>query len=339
MGRNKKKKQSDNSLSLGKKLGLILLLSCSLVATGVFAALSLSNPAGLVFTVPAGILAFVLLLILLKDYKIEEKGKKAKTAKATKPVKWYLDKFLAGLVPVLVIAALMMIVAYSEEDNPVLYVTGFLIFPVLSISISPNAVLYSLKDLKDWKKIFYGKGNLENFKDNKDFYKVKPPLPYERRIYWAVVKEQFLNVSTVLVIMFLISVITIIVMMRGIPGGVTPGNLIEAIIYVRAKRAMGYRFFVLLLIVVFGFPVFVWYVTNAVSKLRIISKHEYIAYHAVVARVNGYVMYINSDDGRKYKYDYCSLIGMRAKQVDNTPATLVFIPDDVLFFPDEVIEK
>ena len=338
MGRNKKKKQSTNSLSLGKKLGLILLLSCSFVATGIFAALSFNNTAALVFTVPAGILSFVSLLILLKDYKIEEKGKAAKKAKTTKPVKWYVDKFLAGLVPILVIAALVMIVTYSEEDNPVLYVTGFLMFPVLSIAISPNAVLYSLKDMKDWKKIFYGKGNLENFKDNEEFYKIKPPLPYERRIYWAVVKEQFLNVSTVLVIMFLISVITILRMMRGIPDGITPGNLIGAIIYVRAKRAMGFRFFVFLFICVFGFPVFVWYVTNAISKLRIISKHEYIAYHAVVASVNGYVMYINSDDGRKYKYDYCSLIGMRAKQVKDTPATLVFIPDDVLMFPDDVFK-
>ena len=336
MTHGKKKNQSSNSLSNGKKLLIILLLSCSLVATGVFAALSLSNAAALVFTVPAGILAFVSLLILLKDYKIEEKGKKAKTIK---PVKWYIDKLLAGLVPVLVIAALVLIIMYSEEDNPVLYVTGFLIFPVLSIAISPNAALYSLKDLKDWKKIFYGKGNLGNFKDNKDFYSIKPPLPYERRIYWAVVKEQFLNVSTVLVIMFLISVITILRMMRGVPDGIAPGNLIGAILYVRAKRAMGFRFFVFLFICVFGFPVFVWYVTNAISKLRIISKHEYIAYHAVVAHVNGYVMYINSDDGRKYKYEYCSLIGMKAKQVKDTPATLVFIPDDVLMFPDKIFEK
>ena len=141
MGRNKKKKQSDNSLSLGKKLGIILLLSCSLVATGVFGALSINNTAALVFAVPAGILAFVSLMILLKDYKIEEKGKKAKTIK---PVKWYIDKLLAGLVPVLVIAALVLIITYSEEDNPVLYVTGFLIFPVLSIAISPIAALYSL---------------------------------------------------------------------------------------------------------------------------------------------------------------------------------------------------
>ena len=335
MGRNKKKKQSDNSLSIGKKLGLILLLSCSLVATGIFAALSFSNTAAIVFAVPAGILAFVSLLILLKDYKREENGKKARKANATKPVKWYIDKFLAGLVPVLVIAALVLIITCSEEDNPVLYVTGFLIFPVLSIAISPNAALYSLKDMKDWKTIFYGKGNLGNFKDNKDFYSIKPPLPYERKIYWAVVKDQFLNVSTVLVIMFLISVITILRMMRGVPDGIAPGNLIGAIIYVRAKRAMGFRFFTFLVICVFGFPVFVWYVTNAISKLRIISKHEYIAYHAVVSRVNGYVMYINSDDGRKYKYDYCSLIGMRAKQVKDTPATLVFIPDDVLMFPDK----
>lgn len=335
MGRNKKKKQSRNSLSNGKKLIIILLLSCSLVAFGICAALSFNNVAALTFVVPTGILAFVLFFVLLKDYKIEKKGKRTKEAKTAK---WYIDKFLAGLVPVLVIAALVMIVSYSEEDHAELYVAGFLMFPVLSIAISPNAALYSLKDMKNWKQIFYGKGNLENFKDNKDFYKVKAPLPYERRIYWAVVKDQFLNVATVLVIMILISVIAILKMMRGVPGGVTPGHLIEAIIYVRAKRAMGFRFFTLLIIAVFGFPIFVWYVTNAISKLRIISKHEYIAYHAVVESVNGYVMRINSD-GREYRYDYCTLIGMKAKQVKNTPATLVFIPDDVLMFPDEVFEK
>lgn len=335
MGRNKKKKQSRNSLSNGKKLIIILLLSCSLVAFGICAALSFNNVAALTFVVPTGILAFVLFFVLLKDYKIEKKGKRTKEAKTAK---WYIDKFLAGLVPVLVIAALVMIVSYSEEDHAELYVAGFLMFPVLSIAISPNAALYSLKDMKNWKQIFYGKGNLENFKDNKDFYKVKAPLPYERRIYRAVVKDQFLNVATVLVIMILISVIAILKMMRGVPGGVTPGHLIEAIIYVRAKRAMGFRFFTLLIIAVFGFPIFVWYVTNAISKLRIISKHEYIAYHAVVESVNGYVMRINSD-GREYRYDYCTLIGMKAKQVKNTPATLVFIPDDVLMFPDEVFEK
>lgn len=328
MGRNKKKIQSTDSLSIGKKLFLILLLSFSLVATGIFAAFSFGNAVALVFAVPAGILAFVLLFILLKYYEIEGKGK------TTKTVRWYIDKFIAGSVPILVIAALVMIVLYSEEDNAVLYATGFLVFPVLSIVISPNAALYSLKDLKGWKKIFYGKGNLEKFKDNKDFYKVKTPLSYERKIYWAVVKDQFLNVATVVVIMFLISVITILAMMRGVPGGVSPGNLIEAVIYVRARRSMGFMFFMLLFIAVFGFPIFVWYVTNAVSKLRIISKHEYIAYHAVVESVNGYVMRIDSD-GRKYKYDYCTLIGMKAKQVKKTPATLVFIPDDVLMFPDK----
>ena len=77
MGRNKKKKQSTDSLSIGKKLFLILLLSFSFVATGIFAAFSFGNAAALVFAVPAGILAFVSLFILLKDYKIGEKGKTA----------------------------------------------------------------------------------------------------------------------------------------------------------------------------------------------------------------------------------------------------------------------
>ena len=41
---------------------------------------------------------------------------------------------------------------------------------------------------------------------------------------------------------------------------------------------------------------------------------------------------------KQYKNKYCILVGMREKQIDNTPAVLIFIPDDVLVFPDEIFK-
>lgn len=59
-----------------------------------------------------------------------------------------------------------------------------------------------------------------------------------------------------------------------------------------------------------------------------------MAYHAVVKYMNSYNMKIDSD-GRRYEYKYGILVGMKEKQVHDTPAVLIFIPDDVLIFPDE----
>lgn len=38
-------------------------------------------------------------------------------------------------------------------------------------------------------------------------------------------------------------------------------------------------------------------------------------------------------------YKYGTLVGMKENQVNDTPATLIFIPDDVLIFPDEVLNS
>ena len=96
--------------------------------------------------------------------------------------------------------------------------------------------------------------------------------------------------------------------------------------------------FILLVIAVFGFPVLVYYLTNAIYKLRTVAGHKYMAYHAVVKSVNSYKIKIERD-GRKYEYKYGTLVGMKENQIKDTPATLIFIPDDVLVFPDEVVNS
>ena len=330
------KKKADKSLPIGIKLLLILLFSCSVVAFAVSAAFAFQDVYSLAIAVPSGIAAFVILMILLKDYKPADKAKsKKKTPKKT--TKWYVDKIIAALVLLGVVFAVFLIAVGAGENEPVMY-AGFLLSPLISILIAPNAVLYALKDMKDWKGIFYGKGNLGSFKDNKVFYWVKTPVAFEKRLFWAVVKDQILNIGAAITLMVFAAGAGLFSILTYDSHSVAPGDILGAIFYVRVRRGTGVMAFILLLVVVFGFPLFVYYITNAINKLRIIAGHKYMAYHAVVKSVNTYKVRIDSD-GRTYEYKYGTLVGMREKQVQDTPATLIFIPDDVLIFPDEVFEK
>ena len=182
-------------MPIGLKLLAIMLLSISTVAFAVSLAFAFLDIFSLVIAVPSGIIAFAMLLILLKDYKPADKknSKKKKTEKTTeKNAKWYIDKIIAALVVFGVLLAIFLIAVGYDENEAVMY-TGLLLFPFLSLLISPNAVFYSLKDMNGWKRIFYGKGNLEKYKDNKAFYWVKTPVAFEKRLFWAVVKDQILN--------------------------------------------------------------------------------------------------------------------------------------------------
>ena len=317
---------------MGLKLFLILLLSCAIVGTAVSAAFAFQNGYSLFIAVPSGIIAFITLLILLKDYKTQTGKKNQKTKKT---VRWYIDKFLAGFVMVWVITAVFLIAVGYDENEMVMY-AGFLMFPVISILIAPNAAMYAIKDTKGWKDIFYGKGNLENFKDNEDFYWMKTPVAFEKRVFWTIVKDQILNIFTAISFMIIAATAGLISILTYDSHSVSPGNIIGAVFYVRVRRGTGVMAFILLLVVVFGFPLFVYYITNAINKLRTVTTHKYLAYHAVVNSVNTYKIRIDNA-GRKYEYKYGTLVGMREKQIKDTPAVLIFIPDDVLIFPDEVI--
>jgi hypothetical protein len=316
-------KKTDKSLSTGKKLLVIMLLSCSLVMLGVSVGFAYLNIYSLFFAAPSGILAFVMLLILLKDYK---------PASKEKTTKWFVDKYLVALVTVWIISAIILIAVGCNKNETVMY-AGFLVLPLISILVAPNAALYALRDMKDWEKIFYDKGNLGEIKDNKDFYSIKAPVTFENRLFLAVVKDQILNIFTVISVMVVGAIAGLIAILIYDSLSVSPGDLFGAIVYVKLRQRTGLMAFILLLVVVFGFPIFVYYVTNVIYKLRIVAGHKYMAYHAIVNSMNNGQIKIDRDK-RKYNSKYCTLVGMREKEVNNTPAVLIFIPDDVFVFPD-----
>lgn len=300
-------------LSTGKKLLLILVLAPAIVGLGICTAYSFADITALIPALIAGIAAFISLTLLLKDRNRDGDPK---------PARWYVDKYLIALVPALIVGAFGLIAVGSDIERDELSVAGFAVLPCLSILIAPNAALYALKDQKTWKmNIFDEKGNLERFSDDQDFYMITPPIPNEKRLLRAVIKDQLLNVFTLVAVIFIMAAVNLYGLLNG-----------------RHARSEGMSFFVLLIIVVFGFPFFVYFVTNMISKIRIVLRHEYIVYHAIVKSVRDYHLQIDHN-GRRYKYDYCSCVGIKEKDIQDTRLTLIFVPDDLFVFPDKLISS
>ena len=331
---NKKK-----PLSTGKKLLVALLFSISVIFFGILLGFFIKYLyigitthdkdeifASLIFFIfpfICGLIFFITIMILLRDY---DRNKKEKNKK------WYIDKFLIALTPVWMTVAMVFFSFYFEEKQTIFLLFSIIIFLCIGILTTPNAVLYALNDMKNWKDIFYKKGNLNNHKRVDGFYRMQSPVSFERKIYFAVIKEQLLNISTIA--LFILFVIIMALFNGAYNSAGSPGNLVYAIIHTRSIRAEGYFFFAAVFFAAFWIPIFAYYITNALYKLRIVRRHEYIAYHAIVDNVDTFKIRI-SNSGVHYKYDYCSCVGIKSKNINKTEAILIFIPDDLLLFPDK----
>ena len=327
-----------NSLSTGKKLLVILLFSTSVIFLGVFLSFfikylyegitSHDNDAiiasFIIFIIPflLGIMFCITLMILLRDY---DRNKKEKNRK------WYVDKFLLALTPVWITVAMVFFSFFYEDSEGVYLIFSIIIFLCIGILTTPNVVLYALNDMKNWQEIVTKNGNLANCKKAHGFYKMYPPVSFERKIYFAILKDQILNIYTVaLVIIFFIAGA---LLSGSYQHAEIPGNIFYAILHTKSVRAEGYLFFGAVFFAAFWIPIFAYYITNAIYKFRIVKRHEYIVYHAIVDKVDTYKIRIKNS-GVHFEYNYCSCVGIKARDVNNTKAILIFVPDDMLLFPD-----
>lgn len=277
----------------------------------------------LAFALIPGLVFFITLTILMRDY---DKNKKEKN------IKWYIDKFFVSLTPVLITIATVLFSFYLEDNEVGYLLFSIVLFLIIGILVTPNVVLYALNDMKNWKDIFYKRGNLYKHKRVDGFYMMQAPVSFERKIYFAVLKEQLLNLHTVaLIIIFTVISYLFASFYKSI--GV-PGDLVYAIAHTKSVRAEGWGFFLSIFFAAFWIPIFAYYITNAVYKLRIVRRHEYIVYHAIVNKVDTFKIRINNKYVN-YKYDYCTCVGIKAKNINNTKAILIFVPDDLILFPDE----
>ncbi len=338
MGKKKTSKNTNDPnrgkpFPIGLALLLILLFSCTAVAACISLGFVID---ALIKVITEGeradmlavcILAFavltavllVLLYVLIRHRDTEKKNR-------------FTENFRDDVIIVFIFMAIgAAVTLFTLENKDIEFLIALAIFPAVGIISTPNAVRYALKDMEKWEKIFYGNGNLHRCKEDKNFYKVKTPVSFERKLFWAVLKNQVLDHATVIFLMLLIVNAGIVRMVNG-KHQAAPG-LIGAIVHVKIERSAGFLFFALVFIAAFGIPILAYYFTNAACRLRVVKKHKYIAYHAVVKSVRSYKICIN-DGGRHYTYKYTTCVGIREKNIHDTKAILIFIPDDVLVFPD-----
>lgn len=322
------KRKSRKKLPLALILIVILLFAAAFIFFGIctgflinsFFNKSINDIIGSIFsTILAGIVYIILLLILLRNSDNEN----------VKPLKWYINCILISLTINLIVSALTIITL--EEGNIINYIIGFCMFPLIGIITTPNIVKHVKSDTTSWKGILYKNGNLHKVKNSKDYYKVDTPVSYEKEILSAVYREQIKNILVVVGIMAFVIVIGIHYM---ITDHSYTGNVISDLMKLKAKRTFGFVFFVMLFFSSFGIPIIAYYISHALKKISVVKKHEYMAYHVIVPRVKNGKIYI-FDNNKHYEYKYCTCVGIKEKDVDFTPATLIFIPDDVLIFSDD----
>lgn len=321
---NKKRKE----LSIGILLILILLFTVIYLCFGIcigFLINAFLNESiddvliNLLFTLIVGIIYFVLLFILIRDKDIER----------IKPRKWYVNCILISLTVNLIITA-MTIFTLQPGDGIINYIIGFCIFPFIGIITTPNVVKYVKKDTEKWKSILYSKGNLHKIKESKDYYRLQTPVSFEKKILLEVYKHQILNILVVIGIMVFIIFLSVHHMISDYS---YTDNVVTNIIHTRANRRFGFIFFLMIIFLAFGIPIVAFYISNALKKIRVVKNHQYIAYHVIVSGVRDNKLTIYNKKIH-YTYNYCTCVGIKEEEIHNTPAILVFIPDDVLLFPD-----
>ena len=279
-------------------------------------------------TVISGIVEVAIMHALLKGYD--------KVAEKKKTLKWYFDKQLIPMFVVGITSALVLITTRNDDNEGLYRVIGAAMFPLMGITATPNVVRYALRKMKNWKDAFYKTGNLHKSKDSKDFYRVRKPLPCEGRMCFTVVRNQLMILVGVILIMLLI--VYAYISSRSVPDSVPAGDIAQSVIFVRRRRGQGPLFFMMIFVVTFAISIIAYCITYTAKKLRVILRHEYIAYHVIVKKVEDSTVTVDRD-GKVFHYKDCSCIGIQAKKINNTGATLVFIPDDVLLVPDEVVKK
>lgn len=322
------------NIETNKKIVLVILFPITLITFSICNGFFLDSLVGSViektasmdlgisglFTIVTGVAYFLLMHGLLKCYNKIDENKKT--------LKWKLDKYLIFTYVVEFISAIVLLTKQFGDRSKIFLIIGYAIFPLMGIIATLNIVRHTLKGMKDWEKRFYEKDDLNTMGDTTVFYKVNSPLSCERKIYFRVLRNQLLELTTVVLVMILIVIYCVHTL-----DSVTYDHILNAD-YSKRIAALKLTFIFMVFLFTVAIPIIAYCITGMTYELKVIRNHEYIAYHAVVKIADGSAITIEKD-GRLFSYKDYLCIGINAKKINNTNGTLVFIPDNVLFIPDE----
>ena len=242
----------------------------------------------------------------------------------------------------IVIALIVMMPAFALTDigfdskDTALIIVGFLLFVLDNIAITPIAVSSVRNDMKDWENAFYN-STLAKSKETEDYYLVETPLPFERKMFCAVLCRRLLG--TIFIALFIALCLFLLVRFGPIQYNLLHSDNIKGVLandsyrLYKARNAASCATLILYFVSPFILSIFAYLIAITICELKVISGHKYIAYRAIVNCVDSNGIKVAHDEMCYIAKDY-TLIGVRKNQLNFTPVTFVFIPDDVLVLPD-----
>lgn len=238
----------------------------------------------------------------------------------------------------ILIALIVMMPAFAltevgfDSKDTALIVVGLLIFIRDNIAITSIAVSSVRNDMKDWENAFYN-STLAKSKETEDYYLVETPLPFERKMFCAVLCWLLHGTIFIALCLFLL------VRFGPIQYKLLHSDNIKGVLandsyrLYKARNAASCATLILYFVSPFILSIFAYLIAETICKLKVISGHKYIAYRAIVNCVDSNGIKVAHDEMCYIAKDY-TLIGVRKNQLNCTPVTFVFIPDDVLVLPD-----
>lgn len=231
------------------------------------------------------------------------------------PIKSFINTVLIILTIAAFIGAFIFI-ATSDPNVDMNLLIGIGAFPAIGLLMTPNIVLYAIKDAKKLHKT--KNSDSLSKKQVAGFYSASS-FDFDRKLIFTILRKQLFGavvIISILAFLFLSSFDRLDSASSKVSGGA--GLLILGVL-------------------IFGIPAFSYFLTNLILRIRIVRRKEYDSCHAIVAGVDYKGLRLNGFGTRPYKYAFC--VGARNRDIHNTPATLVFILDEVYVIPDDVANK
>lgn len=231
-----------------------------------------------------------------------------------------ISVILIILAFIAVFADLFFIATTDSNVDMNMYI-GVGAFPAIGLFlITPVIILSAIRESRRLHKVKHADKLQQEGVDG--FYETKTtPFDFSRKLITTILRRQLSAAFIVIAIiigLFLASL-----------------NNLESS-YSKVSDGAG---LLILGVLIFGIPAFAYFLTRLILRIRIVRRKSYDSCHAVVTRVdaNGVHLAGYAKHAAAYEHGFC--VGVRKREINDTPATLVFILDEVYIIPDSVASQ
>lgn len=260
--------------------------------------------------------------------------------KESRTLNWYINRILIVMTILFFLTGVVITLNAAVTDNTKNLMLGLACIPATGIIITPNIVLYAIKENRSWKDRLFkdkrGRSFAQQIMQDKSFCEITDPSPYHSKVVRGVIREAVKSFLLMIVFILVGFVVAVFIL-------VDESELSEWVAFRRwGRNAYKYdvdaiadigAFAFILGLVIFLIPILAYFITATVCRIRTVRSGEYIAYRTLISKIDRGEVIVKGSQGKKYEFRHCKRVGIKAKKVHDTKAVLVLVPDRELLLP------